>query len=436
VERIYICSDHISLFLKTAVVAFLQQRGIEVEDFGPFSEETVVDYNDYAQKVAKAVAASNGDRGIVICGTGLGASIAANKVRSVRAALCHDVYTAHQSRAHNDANILAMGAWIVSPQRMPGIVDEWLQTPFEGGRHIARVNVLDRFMSDETIKNNISFDPNVFQYAVALSTRKTVFGPVLYSGRIEEGFAALHSAGFRNVELSLRFADDLSFEELQSLLVKYTLKVTALATGQGCLHDQLCLSATDPDVHREAVKRLEDIIDLAHRLNTAVILGGVRGKFTGSEVDYPTQRAKVLEGVQQCCAYAQTQGVPLLLEAINRYETNFINTAAEAVAFIDEVGASNLKVLLDTFHMNIEEVDFHTAFRLTGEKLGYVHFVDSNRQAPGQGHTNLAAILKTLHDIGYRGVVSAEILPLIDDKNAVQRTANYLNSIGVNLKST
>ena len=435
VKRIFIGSDHVSFSLKEAVLAYLQQLGLDFVDVGPFSSEIIVDYNDYAQKVALAVSSGEGDVGIVICGTGLGASIAANKVKGVRAALCHDVFTAHQSRAHNDANVLAMGAWIVSPERMPGIVGEWLNTSFEGGRHISRVNALDRLITEGTIKNDPSFDPNVFQYAMALSIRKTLFGPVLFSGRIEEGFADMHKAGFREVELSLRFANDMPYEELQNLLNKYSLRVTALATGQGCLHDQLCLNALDPKIHAAAVKRLQDIIDLASFLGADVILGGVRGKLNGSESDQTSQREMVLEGVRQCCNYARPLGVTLLLEAINRYETNLINTAAEAVAFIDEVDAPNLKVLLDTFHMNMEEVDFSSTLRMTSKRLGYIHLVDSNRQAPGQGHLNLELVLRTLFETGYQGVISCEILPLPDDASAVEITAKYLKALGVKMKS-
>ncbi len=432
-KKIYISSDHVSISLKTAVGEFLRQRGMDFVDMGPYTSEVIVDYNDYAQKVARAVVSSAGDGGIVICGTGLGASIAANKVKGVRAALCHDVFTAHQARAHNDANVLVMGAWIVSPERMPGIVQEWLETPFEGGRHIARIKLLDRYMGDSQDEINPAYTIDGFKFAMALSTRKTVFGPVLFSGRVEEGFTALKKAGFRYVELSVRNADDLPTNDLVNLLDKYGLKVTALATGQGCLHDQLCLSSTNPDIHAAAVKRLQKIIDLAVVLNAEVILGGVRGKLEGSEDNRASQKAMVLDGVRQCCEYARPLGITLLVEAINRYETNFLNSAAETVKFIGEVGESNLKVLLDTFHMNIEEVDLPTAIRMTGKALGYLHFVDSNRQSPGQGHIDLLSVLKTLSEIGYQGVVSAEILPLPDDESAVQRTANYLDAIGVKM---
>jgi 5-keto-L-gluconate epimerase len=432
-RRIYIGGDHVSLFLKEAVILLLKGWGETVVDVGPYTSDVIVDYNDYAQKVAFKVAANNGDLGIVICGTGLGVSIAANKVKGVRAALCHDVYTAHQSRAHNDANILAMGAWIVSPERMPGIVGEWLNTPFEGGRHIPRIQALDRFMSEKSNISNYPIALNNFQFAIALSTQVTSFGPVLYSGRVSEGFAALHDTGFKYVELSMRNSDDLPIEEIDSLLEKYQLKVSAIATGQGCIHDQLCLSNPDPTMHQKAMERLYRIIDLAHHLDTKVILGGVKGMLNGSEKDRDTQKELILEGVRNCCKYAEPLGVGLLIEAINRYETNFINTATEALAFVEKVGDSKLKVLLDTFHMNIEEVDIPTSLRLTGERLGYIHLVDSNRLSPGQGHICLDNVLKTLDEIGYRGVVSAEILPLPDDASAVQRTANFLASIGARL---
>ncbi|EKD88869.1 MAG: sugar phosphate isomerase/epimerase [uncultured bacterium] len=433
-KRIIIACDHVSLPLKVAVIEFLQKNDLDVVDLGTYSSDVIVDYNDYAQKVAKAVVKGEGNGGIVICGTGLGASIAANKVKGARAALCHDVFTAHQARAHNDANILAIGAWIVSPERMPGIVQEWLSTPFEGGRHTARVKLLDRFMGEGTNGiSNVIF-PNEFKFSMALSIQKTVFGPVLFSGRVEEGFAALRNAGFSYVELSLRNAEDIVLKELVWLLEKYSLKVTALATGQGCLHDQLCLSSINPDVHSAAIKRMMNIIDLAAVLKADVIIGGVRGKLDAPERDRATQRERIFDGVRQCCSYADNLGITLLLEAINRYETNFINSALDARAFINEVGASNLKVLLDTFHMNIEEVDLPTAIRMTGDALGYLHFVDSNRQSPGQGHIDLISVLNTLSEIGYRGVVSAEILPLPDDASAVQRTANYLEAIGVKLE--
>lgn len=428
-KRIIVGCDHVAVSLKEAVRNHLEQRGVDVVDIGTDSPDVIVDYPDYAQKVALSVAAHEVDGGIVICGTGLGVSIAANKVPGARAALCHDVYTAHQARAHNDANILAMGAWIVSPQRMESIVNEWLDTPFEGGRHVARVNVLDRYISGQ--RSDSPFDPTVFRYAMALSFRSTVFGPVLFSGRVEQGFTALAEAGFHFVELSVRSAEDMPLDNLCGLLKKHGLQVTALATGQGCLHDGLCFTATELELRRAAVRRLEAIIDLASRLGADVIFGGVRGKLTGSPEDQALQREMAMESFRRCDSYASRRGVRLLIEPINRYETNFINTAAEALEFIDETGSGSAKLLLDAFHMNIEEVDIPATLRMAGERLGYFHIVDSNRRVPGQGHLDLKSVLEILYGIGYRGTVSFEILPVPDDESAVLHARHFLAAMGV-----
>jgi ribose 5-phosphate isomerase B len=131
-------SDHAGYRLKLDLEEFLKESGHEVQDLGTHSEEPV-DYPLYCAKVARAVANGAADRGIVLGGSGQGEQIAANKVDGVRAALCNDLYTARLSRQHNDANVLAIGARIVAPTLAREILTLWLETPFEGGRHVPRL---------------------------------------------------------------------------------------------------------------------------------------------------------------------------------------------------------------------------------------------------------------------------------------------------------
>jgi len=140
--RICIGSDHAGYELKTAVKAHLLALGHEVEDLGTYEPQVSVDYPDYGRRVAQQVAAGAGELGIVICGTGIGVSIAANKVRGIRAALCTDSYMARMARLHNDANVLALGGRVVGVGLALDIVDAFLITAFEGGRHSARVEKL------------------------------------------------------------------------------------------------------------------------------------------------------------------------------------------------------------------------------------------------------------------------------------------------------
>ena len=141
-NKLVIGSDHGGFTLKEAIKQHLADSGVDVTDMGTHSLDSV-DYPDVAVAVAKAVAAGEYERGIIICGTGIGVSIAANKVPGIRAALCHDTFSAAMSREHNDANILTMGERVVGQGLACLIVDTWLAGSFAGGRHARRVEKLN-----------------------------------------------------------------------------------------------------------------------------------------------------------------------------------------------------------------------------------------------------------------------------------------------------
>ena len=140
---IAIGSDHGGFALKQEIMEHLKKRGLEYKDFGTYSEESC-DYPVYGKAVAKAVAAGEYEKGIIICGTGIGISISANKVPGVRAALCGDCFSAKATREHNDANILALGARVTGPGLALMIVDTFLDTPFSGDeRHVRRISLIE-----------------------------------------------------------------------------------------------------------------------------------------------------------------------------------------------------------------------------------------------------------------------------------------------------
>jgi len=142
--KIVVGSDHAGFHLKEEVKKFLSKSGIEVEDFGTFNSEDPVDYPDYALKVAKSITENKFERGILICGTGQGMAISANKVPGIRATVCHDVLSANFARSHNDSNILTMGERIITPLLAKEIVRIWLETPFSAGRHLRRLEKIHK----------------------------------------------------------------------------------------------------------------------------------------------------------------------------------------------------------------------------------------------------------------------------------------------------
>lgn len=146
-DKIVIASDHGGLATKSALVSSLRAAGVDVADLGTMTDESV-DYPDFAALVASAVSKGEADRGILVCGTGIGISIAANKFPGVRAAVIHDEFTALMSKQHNDANIIALGGRVLSSEQACRLVDVWLTADYEGGRHQGRLDKITRLEED------------------------------------------------------------------------------------------------------------------------------------------------------------------------------------------------------------------------------------------------------------------------------------------------
>lgn len=137
--KIAVGCDHGGLNLKKLAKDILTKQGIEVVDMGTYTNDSV-DYPDFAAKVAQAIVSGEVERGILVCGTGIGISIAANKIKGIRAALCHDVFSATMSREHNNANILCLGERVIGAGLAEMIINTWLKAEFQGGRHACRVD--------------------------------------------------------------------------------------------------------------------------------------------------------------------------------------------------------------------------------------------------------------------------------------------------------
>lgn len=421
-------SDHVGYPLKKAVIEYCASQQVPIVDLGPASPEVAVDYPDFASQVCQRVASGEFQYGILICGTGLGMSMAANKHNGIRAALCHDSYMAHMARAHNDANVLCMGVNVVSPPQAGFILGEWLQTEYEGGRHVPRLLKISQLDSRQSTRSADQKPVENFAHpiSIALSPTRTSFGPLLFAGQIEAGMAAAAQAGFKAIELSMRKPEDLPVEKLRALLDQHGLTLAGVATGQSCLHEGLCLAATDPALRAATGERIQALIAWAAEFNAPVIIGGIRGRFSDPPESFAGQQQAAADIVGECARFAAGHGSYLLIEAINRYETNFINTAEQGLAFIDQVGEANVRLLLDAFHMNIEERSIPAALRLAGDRLGYVHLADSNRWAPGNGHTDFEAILATLAELHYQGQIGFEILPMPDDGSAIRAAGAFV----------
>jgi sugar phosphate isomerase/epimerase len=206
------------------------------------------------------------------------------------------------------------------------------------------------------------------------------------------------------------------------------MSIPAIGTGQAWGEEGLSFTDPDPGIRRLAIERIKSHVSLAAHFDAIIIIGLVRGILKPG-VNQAQAMGWLVEALQECCQAASQQGVRLALEPINRYETSLINSVGEGLELIKSVGADNFGLLLDTFHMNIEEPKLETSMRACGSRIFHFHVADSNRWYPGGGHLDFAAIIQTLADLGYTGFISGEFLPKPDALTAAQKSIAHLRPI-------
>ncbi len=240
--------------------------------------------------------------------------------------------------------------------------------------------------------------------------------------------ARLRAWGYDGVELGVRDPAHLDVAALQRVLSGAGLPVAALATGTAYTVDNLAYAHPDPTVRRAAMQRVSAHCRLAARIGGPVIIGLIRGRVPPG---IPAAQAMtwVREGLAAACEAGGRLGVSLLFEPINRYESDMVNTVEEGIALVDSLGAANLGLLLDTFHMNIEEPAPCQSLLSAGHRLHHVHTADSNRWYPGAGHVDFFPIVATLREMGYTGYLSAEILPRPDLATSLERAGAALRRL-------
>jgi len=266
-----------------------------------------------------------------------------------------------------------------------------------------------------------------FPIAVTATPAEVRSAPLLFRGDLVGAFRRAAELGCQGVELHLRRAQDADPRALRRWMSEYDLRVPTLGTGMAATLDGLTLADPDPAVRRAALERVRGHVDLAAELGSAVTIGSLSGRLgPGDEALREARRAGALDALGELCLYARARGVTVLLEPLNRYECDYLNRLEEVCAAARQIGAPNLKLLADTFHMNIEESDLAGALRAAAAWLAHVHLADSNRQAPGHGHLDVAAVLRTLSEIGYQGFLAFEVLPVPD---AVGAAADGLRAV-------
>jgi sugar phosphate isomerase/epimerase len=246
-------------------------------------------------------------------------------------------------------------------------------------------------------------------------------GPWIFWEDLEQSMKKAAALGFDGIELFTASADAIDPDHLGELLKKYTLQLAAVGTGAGKVLHGLTLTDPNPEIRKKAISFISDMIEFGAKFGAPAIIGSMQGNVLpiGDREETLTWLA---EGLETLGKQAESEGVFLIYEPLNRYETNLFNTLKAGADFLKKNSTTNVRLLADLFHMNIEEDNLAQASVDYGKYIGHVHFADSNRKPMGLGHTDMGPIAEALKEIGYKGYVSAEAFPLPTPDAAAEQT--------------
>ena len=255
-------------------------------------------------------------------------------------------------------------------------------------------------------------------------------GLSLFPGDLEKAFSVAEELGFDGIEIRIADPEEISLSELKDLINKHKVEVSAISTSGAAIRDGLILSSPEKSIRKAAVQRIKKYMDFALNFNAVVTIGLIKGW-----IDSIDQRYKFedyfTECLEECNEYAAQKCVNLALEPINRFQEDFFNSILDCKVYLDRVQLSNVKMMIDTFHMNIEDADMWESIRKAKDYIIHVHCSENNRLAPGMGHFDFLKMIKVLKEINYKGYISAEILPVPDSytaaKQAITSIKSYLN---------
>jgi sugar phosphate isomerase/epimerase len=244
---------------------------------------------------------------------------------------------------------------------------------------------------------------------LAISVVDQIIGnaPYMCQGNFLDCIRQMKAMGYEGVELNVADPAELDIPALKKVCASCQMRIVAFGTGRVYVNDGISLTDPDPEIRGLACKRLVQFMDIAAQFNSIVIIGCIRGNIKHPD-ELPGALMLLGEAMVRLDAYAAEKNVTMVFEPINRYENNFLGNAAEVSEFIHRFGLTHTKILMDTFHMNIEEADMIRSIHEFGADTAYVHLADSNRKYPGCGHIDFDSILRAFRETGYAGPFVAE----------------------------
>lgn len=271
-------------------------------------------------------------------------------------------------------------------------------------------------------------DSTLFKLSVAASAELPHSYPSILRGDWVASLRQAKEWGFDAIEIHTGDPESFPWQEVARACEELSMGISGISSGLGFVPERLSVLDEDEADRTKARERFEQYIDLAGRLRCSLIVGLMRGRIPAGTTLESYQR-KFARYMPELISYAQQRQVVLVLEGINRYENNFLCSTKDVLDFIKPFGSPNLKMLLDAYHMNIEDPDLVDAIYQAKGEVGYFHCSDSNRKVPGFGHIDFTALVRALWRTGYDGYLTVEALPFPDPETAALQSCGLLRNI-------
>lgn len=252
------------------------------------------------------------------------------------------------------------------------------------------------------------------KFGIALSTFKMEFGGfgrIVFSGKnVKENLITVKELGYDGVDLFIEQMSEGELENLEATIndleLEVPLFVAIFLSEQG-------VNLSDPNKKNrlESVEKFKKQVKVASVLGSKMPVGFIRGNMKKDELE-PVYQERLADSLKELSEYADSKGVKLVLEPINHFEINSFLRVDQSIEFLHKYNLNKIELLIDTFHMNIEEASIEQAIKMAGTKIGHIHITDSNGRAPGDGHLDYKSILKAVKDTGYNGFLSTEAFPI------------------------
>ena len=269
-------------------------------------------------------------------------------------------------------------------------------------------------------------------YQVATPDVLPAPGVTAYQGDLEHSFTRLRACGYAGAELMVCDPKRIDLTELERLRARCCLEIPMVCTGEIFGQGNVCFSHPDQRLREEAISRCKAAVDVARAFGAQVNIGRVRGGLLWGE-DPAACRLRALDGIRQVSEYAGLYGITVALEPVNSIAINYINTTQEGIAAVEEVGHPACRLMLDSNHMYLEDMDMEQSICDARAHVTYVHLADSNRLYPGSRKLDFTRFLQALRHAGYDGWISVEVFQRPDQDVALEKSYDFLSKLLKNI---